>query len=211
MACCRVLHNNEILINEAHTNNYIFVVDRVPTSFLMSKFADDDVYVGADIQQVKNIDVIREMNNDVMNLALYLQSYTMPDVNVDITQIPTQFASVPVVTGKLNFSPLQTNFVNDENYFIWRFFYYWLIAAHNPEERNKRWAKQHFSDFHVNGWLIVLNNHREKILEIRFHDMHPQAMGSVDFKDTDPEKVIIPITWAYSDFYPTDDFVTTRV
>jgi hypothetical protein len=209
---CRVISNNEVILNEAHTNNYIFVVDRVPTSFLVSKFSNDDlIKVGATISGIKDPGVIREMNNDVMNLSLYLQAFTLPDLNLDVTDIPTAFATMPIVTGKLNFSALNTNFMNDENYFIWRFFFYWLIAGHNPENYNKRLAVQHFQDFHVNGYLIILNNYREKILEIKFHDMHPQAMGSVDFKDSDAEKVIIPVTWKYSSFYPTNDYVITRV
>lgn len=209
---CRVIHNNEVILNEAHTNNYIFIVDRVPTSFLVSKFSNDDmVRVGADIANIRNPDVIREMNNDVMNMALYLSSFTLPDLNVDVTDIATQFAAMPIVTGKLNYSPLQTNFMNDENYFIWRFFFYWLVAHHNPQEYNKRLAVQHHQDFQVNGYLIVLDNHRDKVLEIKFEDLMPQAMGSVDFKDSDAEKVIIPITWKFSNFVPTNDMVVKRV
>lgn len=209
---CRVIHNNELILNEAHTNNYIFVVDRVPTSFLVSKFASDDlVKIGANISEIRDPEVIREMNNDVMNMALYLQSFNLPDVNIDMSDIATQFSTLPIVTGKLNFSALITNFINDENYFMWRFIFYWLVAAHNPEHYNKRMAVQHFQDFHVNGYLVILDNHREKILEIKFNDLHPQAMGSVDFKDSSAEKVILPITWKYSNFYPTDDLVITRV
>jgi hypothetical protein len=204
---CRVLHNNELIINEAHTNNFVFILDKLPTSFLISKFSKEDLYR----IDLSNAEAIREANQDVANLALFTQSVNLPELDLDFSTIPNQFASLNIVTGKLNFSDLNTNFVNDENWFIYRMMFYWLMAGHNPEYYNKRSSVAHFQDFHVNGYLLILDNHRNKMIEIKFSDLHPKTMGAVDLKHTAPENVILPVTWKYTDFYFTDDIAIKRV
>jgi hypothetical protein len=209
---CRVLHNNELLVNEAHTNNFIFILDRLPTSFLVSKFSKDVLMkVDATLGSLSNAEAIREANQDVANLALFTQSVNLPELDLDFSTVPNQFASINIAVGRLNFADLNTNLVNDENWFIYRFIYYWLIAGHNPEQYNKRNSTQHFRDFHVNGYLLLLDNHRNKLLEIRFTDLHPKTLGAVDMKHVDAEKVILPVTWKYTDFYFTDDIAIKRV
>jgi len=209
---CRVLHNNELLINESHTNNFVFILDRLPTSFLVSKFSKDVLMkVDATLGALKNAEAIREANQDVANLALFTQSVNLPELDLDFSTVPNQFASINIAVGRLNFSDLNMNLVNDENWFIYRFIYYWLMAGHNPEQYNKRNSAQHFRDFHVNGYLLLLDNHRNKMLEIKFMDLHPKTLGAVDMKHTDAEQVILPVTWKYTDFYFSDDIAIKRV
>lgn len=209
---CRVLHNNELLINSSHTNNFVFILDRLPTSFLISKFSKDAlIKVDATLGSLANAEAIREANQDVANLALFTQSVNLPELDLDIAKIDNQFAPVSIACGRLNFSDLVTNLVNDENWFIYKFIYYWLLAGHNPEYYNKRNSTQHFRDFHVNGYLLILDNHREKMIEMKFSDLHPKTLGAVDMKHTDPEQIVLPVTWMYTDFLITDDIAVTRV
>jgi hypothetical protein len=209
---CRVLHNSEIILNEAHTNNFIFILERMPTSFLISKFSKDVLMaVDATLGSLKNAEAIREANQDVSNIALFTQSVNLPEIDLDFSDIPNQFSTMKIVTGKMNFADLVTNIINDENWFIYRMLYYWLMAGHNPEEYNKRFAKEHFRDFHVNGYLLILDNHRNKVVELRFTDLHPKTIGAVDMKHSDPEKLSLQVTWKYTNFYFTDDFAIKRV
>jgi hypothetical protein len=190
----------------------VFILDRLPTSFLVSKFSKDAlIKVDATLGSLKNAEVIREANQDVANLALFTQSVNLPELDLDFAKIDNQFSPINITCGRLNFADLVTNLVNDENWFIYKFIYYWLLAGHNSEEYNKRNSSQHFRDFHVNGYLLILDNHRNKIMEMRFSDLHPKTMGAVDMKHTDPEKVILPITWKYTDFVITDDIAITKV
>lgn len=156
-------------------------------------------------------DIIKEANQDVANIALFTQSVTLPELDLDFSTIGTQFADLNIATGKLHFADLNTTIMNDENWFMYRFFCYWLIAGHNPEEYNKRNSSQDWKDFYISAYLIILDNDRNKILEIKFNELHPKTIGSVDLKNSAPDKIILPITWKYTDWYFTDDMVIKRV
>ena len=209
---CKVIYNNELILNNSHTNNYIFVLDRVPTSFLISKFSKDAlIKVDATIGSMSNSDVIRESNQDVQNLALFTQTVNLPEMDLGFSDIPTQFATIHEATGLIDFGELSTTFLNDENWFIYKMLTYWLLAGHNPEKYNKRNSVQHWKDFYVNAYLIILNNNREKIMEFKFTDVHPKTMGSIELKDSEASRIMLPVTWKYTDYVISDDLVITRV
>lgn len=206
---CKIVNNNEILLNEAHTNNFIFVLERVPSSFLMSKFSNDKNFkLDGTIGSISNsgIDHVREANQDTQNFALFLQSCTLPDLNLYTSTIDTSFASLKAITGKLEFGTLNTNILGDESWFIYRMLLYWFYAASNPEEFNKLGVGDYYKNFYISGKLILLSNHHEKVMEFEFRDLHPQNMGQVDLNYQDSQKVIIPVTWIYSTITPSDDY-----
>ena len=89
--CCNIVYNSEVIINEFHSNNYIFVLDNIPVSFLLSKFNNKCLKAlgpsAEDYAKFNNIDAIKEANNDVRNLALFTQKVTIPGVSVDEASI----------------------------------------------------------------------------------------------------------------------------
>ncbi len=206
---CQIVNNNEILLNEAHNNNFIFVLERIPSSFLMSKFGNDPFFKqNGTIESVGagGTDATREANQDTQNFALFLKSVTLPDLNLFTSTIDTTFAALKAITGKLEFGTLNTNVLCDENWFIYRMLLYWFYAASNPEEFNKLTTMDYYKNFYISGKLLLLNNHHEKVLEFEFRDLHPQNMGQVDLNYQDSQKVVIPVTWIYSTFTPSDDY-----
>jgi hypothetical protein len=75
------VNNNELLINESHTNKYIFFLHRIPTSFAFSKFLQN--CVSKDCQPPGYYEeIFKEQNNDTKNLALYVQSVDMPSLDL---------------------------------------------------------------------------------------------------------------------------------
>jgi hypothetical protein len=214
--CDNMVFNNEILINEAHTNKYIFVLSEIPTSYLLSKFTESDVQKlvlamdDAGLQELKK-EVIMERNKDLKNFLLYVQSIDMPDINVGYSTNATMFVDLKHVDGKIQFSDLTMNVMNDENWFIYRMLYYWLLAAHNPEETMKFKEREYYNKFYVRGTLIILDNHYEKVLELEFTDLHPISIGQVNLKDSDAEKIIIPVTWVHAGMVPSDRYVIKKV
>lgn len=214
--CDQLVFNNEILINESHTNKYIFILDNIPTSYLISKFTDQDIQklvLGMDKLGLEELqrEILIERNKDLKNFLLYVQSVDMPDINVGYSKNPTMFVDLKHVDGKIEFSDLTMNVMNDENWFIYRMIYYWLLAAHNPEETMKFKEREYYNKFYVRGTLILLDNHYDKVLELEFTDMHPVSIGQVNLKDGDAEKIIIPITWVHAGMVPSDRYVIKKV
>lgn len=210
---CQILQNTELLINEAHTNNFILVLERIPTSFLISKFKDDFFKsLSPSMTKIKeDLERIKESNQDALNFALFLQSCNLPDLTLGSANIPTSFATAKVISGKLDFGNLITNVMCDEDWFTYRLLLYWMYAAHNPETYGQMNQREHYESFYINGHLLVLNNHREKVLELEMVGMYPQAMGSIDLRYANPEKIVIPVTWTFHYFRPDDKFVLRKV
>lgn len=210
---CNIIQNNELIINEAHTNNFVFVLERVPSSFLMSKFKDDQfrrLTAGLESIVEKGPEAVRESNQDTYNFALYLQSFTLPDLNLGVSKIDTAFATIPIIAGKLEFGTLNMNIMCDENWFIYRMLLYWMYAAANPEQFNKLTAKQYAKEFYMRGHLIVLDNDHDKVVEFEFRDLHIQNMGQQQLTYQDASKIILPTIWTYSTFVPSDDITVLK-
>jgi len=211
---CSIVQNSELLINESHNNNFIFILERVPSSFLISKFRDEDfAQLDGSISSVGNagIDAIREANQDTQNLALYLSSFSLPDLNLGTSAISTAFSDINPINGKLEFGQLNMNIMNDENWFIWRMLYYWMLAGSNPEEFNKMTGVQHAENFYMRGHLILLDNHRDKTLELEFRDLHIQNMGQQELNYQEAEKIVLATSWVFSTFVPTDEYIIKKV
>lgn len=214
---CNIVTNNELLLNEAHSNNFIFILERVPSSFLLSKFRDQDFenlsarMDGSIGSIVKNgLEYVREANQDTYNFALYLQSFTLPDLNLQTSSIDTSFATLNAVNGKLEFGTLNMNIMCDENWFIYRMLLYWMYAASNPEEFAKMTGKEYANRFYMRGHLLLLDNHHDKVVEFEFRDLHIQNMGQQELNYQDAAKVVLPTTWVYSTYVPSDDYTIIK-
>lgn len=212
-SCCNIVYNSEVLINEFHANNYAFVLDRIPVSWLMSKFNTKCLNAlgpnPQDYAKFNNIDAIKEANNDVRNLALFLQSIEIPGVSVGTSNIGLMSsADMKTASGKMVFDDLTTVIQVDENFFIPRFFYYWLAAAANPEEFMKFTQVQYTKGFYVDGHLLLLDNNRDKTVEIRFEGLHPKSISPIKLLNSDPDKVYLSVSWIYSSFVFADEYNT---
>jgi hypothetical protein len=210
---CEIIRNTELLLNEAHSNNFLFILERVPSSFLLSKFREDDfkkigvIPDGTLESIVKNgLEYIKESNQDTYNFSMFLQSFTLPDLNLDTSVISTAFADLNAITGKLKFGTLNLNLIGDENWFIYRMLLYWMYAASNPEEFNNLTGRKYAKEFYMNGHLMLLDNDHQKVVEFEFRDLHIQTIGQQELTYQDANKIILPTTWVYSTFVPSDDY-----
>ena len=206
--------NRELLINEAHNNKFVFILNNIPTSYLISKFSNKAAeYCIENGQGPEDLQIqsMMEMNQDVKNFNLYLQSFDLPSLDLGYSKNATQFVDIPHVQGKLNFGELNTVVKNDENWLIHDLLYYWFLAGHNPEERMKFTEHEYYENFYVNGTLIILDNHMEKVKEFEFTDLHPVSMSTVNLTDNEAQKIFFPITWIHTGFVPSDRYVIKRV
>jgi len=169
---------------------------------------DEDI-----IKKLKDIDQarIRELNNDVRNFTLYLQSVDIPSLNLEYSTNSTQFVDIKHVQGKLQFDDLNMEIMNDENWFIYRMLLYWFYAGFNPEERMKFTEYDYYKNFYVTGTLIILDNHYSKVMEFEFTDLHPVSIRSIPMTDKDATKITLSTTWIHTGFVPSDRYVIKRV
>lgn len=206
--------NNEILINDTHTNKFVFVLDRIPTSYLISKFssfeAEECITLGLGPDDIE-AEKWRESNIDLTNFRLYLQSFEIPSVEVQHSVEATQFVDIPHVDGKLNFGTFNTNIKIDENWIIYDMILYWFYAGFNPEERMKFKEYEYYKKFYVGGTLIILDDHMNKCKEFSFTDLHPVSHPSINLTETEAEKIILPVTWIHTGFVPSDRYVIRKV
>lgn len=223
--------NTELLINESHTNRYLFVLSHIPTSYLISKFAGPqaeacielmrqqiidkatNVYDETIINKLKALDTnrLKEFNNDVRNFTLYLQSVDIPGLNLEYSTNATQFVDIKHVEGKLQFDDLNMVVLNDENWFIYRMLLYWFYAGFNPEERMKFKEYEYYKKFYVTGHLLILDNHYKKVMEFEFTDLHPVSINSIPMTDKDSTNIVLNTTWIHTGFVPSDRYVIKRV
>lgn len=211
--CCNIVYNSEVIINEFHTNNFIFVLDGIPVSFLMSKFKSNCLsQLGPrpdDYNLFNQKEAYIEANNDVRNLALYLRAIDIPGVSVDSTNIGMlSTTDLKTINGKMKFEELTTELQVDENFFIPRFFWYWLTAAANPEELMKYTQGEYSKLFYPDGHLILLDNNRDKTIEIKFNKLHPKSISSIKLNSDAPNKAFITISWIYTGFVLADEYKT---
>jgi hypothetical protein len=214
--CSNLVFNNEILINEALSNKYIFVLESIPTSYLISKFTDADVQkivLEMNQQGLQDLqrDIFIEKNQDLKNFLLYVQTIDMPEISVGYSTTGTKFIDIKHMDGKIEMGNLTMNVMVDENWMIYKMLYYWLLAAHNPQEYMKFGEVEYFKKFYVNGSLIILDNHYEQVFQVEFSNLHPASLGTVNLKETDAEKLILPVEWIHMGMTPSDKYVLKRV
>lgn len=131
-------------------------------------------------QDINKSQIIRESNLDMTNYKLFIKSFNTPSITIQDYPIETQFATLKRAS-KIQFSDLTTSLMISENFLNYRILLYWLYALHNPEEYNKISGRDMISDYFTDIYLIITNNHREKVCEFKFLDAFPKYIPPVNF------------------------------
>jgi len=152
----------------------------------------------------------REHNLDITNFKLFLKGVTMPGVNIASYEIGTHFATLNRAS-KISFTDLATNIMISENFLNYNIMLYWLYALHNPEEYNKISGREMIQQYFTDIYLIITNNHREKVAEFKFLDAFPTNLPPLSFTFENANKMITEITWKHSGMFPTNNFVLRYV
>ena len=215
--------NTILEINEAHADNFMLVIPNLPTAqYIGSVFnhftrpsAETPGTTGTsgtpeDCDAVAPTQLRRESNLDLANFKLYLSDVTIPSISITPYKLGTQFADLSRAS-KIQFSDLNTTMMVSENLLNYRILLYWMYALHNPEEYNKISGRSMINNFFTDIYIIITNNHREKVAEFKFLDAFPINLPSLEFSYKSPEKLISNVTWAHSGMFPTDNFVLKYV
>jgi hypothetical protein len=154
--------------------------------------------------------IIRETNIDLQNFMLYLTDVTLPDVSIDKVTIDTPFATLSR-PRKIKFGDLSISMKISENLINYNAILYWLYALHNPEEFNKLSGRGMIKYFFQEIYVIIKNNHREKVSEYKFIDAFPYTLSSLPLTYKDAENLKCDVLWGHSGMVPSDNFVLKYV
>jgi hypothetical protein len=210
--------NNILEVNKANTDNFYLVIPRIPTlQYVSSVFKDVTANSPLTPPSSGNPDpndcpipqaaqLRREMNLDLTNFRLYLSDATLPSVTIQKVTIGTQFADISRAS-KIQFNDLEIEMIVSENLIDYNAILYWMYGLHNPEEYNKLWGGQMINEYMTDIYLIITNNHQEKVNEFKFIDAFPISLSPIQFSYKSSETIRMNSTWAHSGMVPSNNYV----
>ena len=125
-------------------------------------------------------------------LNFFLTDINIPSVMLGFIETPTPFKIIEFPGDRLDFGDLQITFKVDEKMENYLEIFNWLVALGFPEDykQYKKLADKQPGDkegIYSDATLTVLNSVYVPILEIKFEDIFPIAIGDIDFTTTDSD------------------------
>ena len=121
--------------------------------------------------------------NRIKTTQYFCQSVNVPSIRLgEVTRV-TPFLDLASPGTKLDYSPLDIEFMVDEELETWKNMYNWFLSIADPNGFEKRAYKEelqrseHFSD----ATLTVLSNLNNPLLRIQFRNLFPVSMGDINF------------------------------
>jgi len=205
--------NGILELNNSNADNFYLVIPKIPTLQYISSAFRDKTHPGiitpslsADCYQPTNAQLRRETNLDMTNFRLYLADANLPSVNIDKVTLGTQFADISRAS-KIHFGELELEMIVSENLINYNALLYWMYGLHNPEEYNKISGRRMVEEYFTDIYLIVTNNHRDKVSEYKFIDAFPIGLNPLSFTYRNADTMRISCTFAHSGMVPTNNYV----
>ena len=121
----------------------------------------------------------------------FSNSARIPEISLDIARQPTYLKDIDIPGEKLNYGDLTLRFMVDENMENYISIYEWLTGLGFPETTSQfrtlttddggvRDQKEAFSD----GTLRILNSNFREVAKVKFLDLFPTSLSSLDFDAT---------------------------
>jgi len=124
-------------------------------------------------------------------IDFFSNSARIPELSLDTAVQPTYLKNIDVPGEKLTYGDFTLRFLVDENMENYISVYNWLNGLGFPEETSQfrelttdisgtRDLKQGFSD----GTLRILNSNFNEVAKVKFKDLFPVSLTSLDFDAT---------------------------
>ena len=121
-------------------------------------------------------------------------SARIPELSLALTTQPTYLKDIDIPGEKLTYGDFTLKFLVDENMENYMSVYNWLTGLGFPEtpaqyrdlttdSASQRDAKEAFCD----GTLRILNSNLREIAKVKFQDLFPVSLTSLDFDATVPD------------------------
>ena len=124
----------------------------------------------------------------------FSNSARIPELNLELTRQPSYLKNIDVPGERLTFGDLTLRFLVDENMDNYFSVYEWLTGLGFPEttkefrqlitdKDGQRDAKEAFCD----GTLSILNSNYREVAKVKFKDLFPTSLTSLDFDATNTD------------------------
>ena len=124
----------------------------------------------------------------------FSNSARIPELNLELTRQPSYLKNIDVPGEKLTFGDLNLRFLVDENMENYISVYTWLKGLGFPEttqeykdlttdKDGQRDNKEAFCD----GTLRILNSNYREVAKVKFTDLFPTSLTSLDFDATNTD------------------------
>ena len=160
--------------------------------------------------------------NQLPKVEFFTTAANIPDLTLSDVVIPTPFKPIPVLGQNLTYGNLSLSFIVDEFLENYRELHAWLTGIGFPKSRTQ------FSDFRSaaastpiatqgtsndigdvqratsargmfgDAILTILTNKNNPVVEVRFEDLYPIALGALDFTQTATDVEYISVTADFS-------------
>ena len=124
----------------------------------------------------------------------FSNSARIPELNLELTTQPSYLKNIDVPGERLTFGDFTLRFLVDENMENYISVYDWLTGLGFPEttkefadlikdKDGQRDAKEAFCD----GTLRILNSNFREVAKVKFNDLFPTSLTSLDFDATNTD------------------------
>ena len=124
----------------------------------------------------------------------FSNSARIPELNLELTRQPSYLKNIDVPGERLTYGDLTLRFLVDENMENYISVYTWLkglgfpestkeFADLNKDKEGLRDPKQAFCD----GTLSILNSNYKEVAKVKFQDLFPVTLTSLDFDATNTD------------------------
>ena len=124
----------------------------------------------------------------------FSNSARIPELNLELTRQPSYLKNIDVPGERLTFGDLTLRFLVDENMENYLAVYDWLKGLGFPEtakqyktlttdKDGQKDNKEAFSD----GTLRILNSNYREVAKVKFEDLFPTSLTSLDFDATNTD------------------------
>ena len=168
--------------------------------------------------------------HQLQKVEFFCTAANVPAISLGEAVFPTPYKEIPVMGDTLTYDNLSISFIVDENLENYIEMHDWLTAIGFPKNRNQfstfrsstastPIATQGTSDdigdvqpatsargMFGDAILTVLTNKNNPVVEVRFQDIYPVALGALDFTQTSTDVEYISVTADFS--YKIYDIVT---
>ena len=161
--------------------------------------------------------------NQLPKVEFFTVGANVPAITMGDAIFPTPFKDIPIMGDKLTYENLSISFIVDEYLENYISLHEWMTAIGFPKSRTQ------FKDFRANtsnvaqttqgtsqdigdvqpptpanalfsdGYLMILSNKNNPIVEITFHNMYPVSLGALEYSQgaTDVEYLTVSADFAY--------------
>lgn len=121
----------------------------------------------------------------------FCQTVSLPGVSTSSVEVPNPFSSTYRHGDKLVFEPFSINAIVDEDLRVWEETFKWInsmVNATDFENYKKRNGVR--SEIYFDGLLTINTNANNPNLRIKFKNVHPTSLGSVQFNTAENAETI---------------------